>query len=822
MRAFLRGLAGGSILSCLRAVAGVDLLEWGAVDAHRSYGWRAAALLAVGLGLWIAREESISSLLLLGAAAGYAVHGLLLANAWMPAGTLALACTAIAGIGLVAVLRPHLDAPGADREPATFLEMIGLAAAAAGAAIAVEGIGRHVRLFGAGLAQDDTVAASVCLVLLILGAVALGRAARKEALRGLALPIALAACACACLPSLPFFAHVSTTKELGSYLGHFGLGTSSHGTIGYDAVISGTAFALPALLLGAGLAAARGRSRILSVLVGACVGLLLIPGLLEVDSGASLTDVQSSTAETIMVGCLLASGGAIVAILSLSDRSPTARWSSIAVAVLLALPATLKRSEPVQVLSPWERRPIFPSFLADTPEGLVSVDSYGILEGSWLFVSVDRHRVSPEIEGAVADGMRLRASLDLLPRLRQEGGKIRLLLVGQLTPERARILRDAGVGRIDRTAAWWRSMPRIEQTLWSSLQNRPETPAGEVLPLDEARNRIARDDYDIVIAMPFPGDAPYPGKLHVPKTTTVVRWIDLDEPAVHRNLGNSVALVMDGLERPAIALVEIAATPHEDPFTPLVLRPGPPRAAPTPFAWLHRRRSDTVDERTPAARSAMMARLADAEKGGPLEDLTAGFELFFAARSPASPAGDPDLPEASLDRFRAAALAKTPDPTVRRTWEALARALAAGRSVEKVYAYVQPIADKHRPWPELEEALARADLDSQRPRDALARLEPMKELAAEDFQLWFLLGEAQCAAGDPVGAIESWKRASKLRAADALSRRRVVVALIRARDEEGVEAGRKLLAETPGDQELRRLIDEPVVPGPAAADPCAR
>src|SRR5262249_21502193 len=84
---------------------------------------------------------------------------------------------------------------------------------------------------------------------------------------------------------------------------------------------------------------------------------------------------------------------------------------------------------------------------------------------------------------------------------------------------------------------------------------------------------------------------------------TVVRWIDLDEPAIHRNLGDSVALVMDGLERPAIALVENGSAPHEDPFTPLVLRPGPSRCAPTPLAWLHRRRTQTVGERSARRRA---------------------------------------------------------------------------------------------------------------------------------------------------------------------------------------------------------------------------
>jgi len=48
-------------------------------------------------------------------------------------------------------------------------------------------------------------------------------------------------------------------------------------------------------------------------------------------------------------------------------------------------------AEPVHVLSPWARRPVFPSYVADTPEGLVTVESFGILGGAWVFVTVDRH-----------------------------------------------------------------------------------------------------------------------------------------------------------------------------------------------------------------------------------------------------------------------------------------------------------------------------------------------------------------------------------------------------------------------------------------------
>jgi len=54
MRNLVRGLVAGSVLSCLRAPLGADLLEWGAVGARTSYAWRTAALAVVAAGLWAA------------------------------------------------------------------------------------------------------------------------------------------------------------------------------------------------------------------------------------------------------------------------------------------------------------------------------------------------------------------------------------------------------------------------------------------------------------------------------------------------------------------------------------------------------------------------------------------------------------------------------------------------------------------------------------------------------------------------------------------------------------------------------------------------
>jgi len=829
MRAFLRGLVAGLVLSAVRLPLGTDLCTWGATSARASYGWRTAALVAVALGLASRAGTVLGPALLGGACVGFGLHGLLLANAWSPGGARALAATAAVGAVLLAAIRPARD-PGERVEPAPklvepkFFEMVGLAAASAGAAIAVEAIARSVRLYGSGLAQDDTVTALVLLGLLFVGAWALGWIGSRPALRGIASPAALAACACLCLVSLHVISRIDTAPELGAFLKRFRLDASSHGTIGYDALIAGALLGAPALLLGAALPAIRGSSRAFSLLVGAALGIALVPGLLAVDPTATLTEAQPSSADLIPLGNLIASAGAFLAILSLDDRGALARWIGIAACVAIALPCLLRTAEPVAVLSPWARRPLFPSFVSDTPEGLITVESFGILGGSWLWATLDRRELTPELDGAVADALRLRSSLDVIPVERRIPGKIRVLLVGQLTPERSRILKDAGVGRLDRTGAWWHSMRRVEETMWSALAERLPNPPGEILEPREARKRIDRGDYDLVIAAPVPGDAPRPAALDVADDTTVVRWIGLDEPLAQRRLDESAVLLLDGLERPALALVENGGAAGDDPFAPLPIRTGEPRRAPTPLAWLGTHESEVVHERSYAARRTMMARLAEAERGGRLEDLTSGFSIYSDAQvsstKPESAADQVELPDECLERFRKAALAGPPDPTLHRTWETIARLLVGKSWFPKVYDYVGPVAERHKPWPALEKALARADLESSQAERAQKRLEALKGDAADDFELWFLLGKAQCATGDKAEVLESWKRAAKLKTSDKASRRVVAMALARAGIDEGREAARQLLKESPNDTELRALMDQPDVPGPAP-DPCA-
>jgi len=621
-------------------------------------------------------------------------------------------------------------------------------------------------------------------------------------LRGLSAPIALAAAAAVCFVPEFLGRRIAAHEGLASWLHGIGMQPSSNGTLPYDLVISCALLGLPCLFAGAGLAGIRGRNRLFAVLVGASIAIAFVPSLLEQPLDATAMDDQPSISELVPLGSLVASAGALLAMLAISDRSAIARWSGIGTATVAALPALFIEVDPLHVFSPWLPHPLFPLYPSDAPEGFVTVESFGILGGSWAFATVDRHRVTPEIEGAVADALRLHASFELLPAERREKKDLSVLLVGQLSPERARNLADGGAGRVDRTAAWWPSMANVEVALWDSSGRKQPKPKGEILSLEEARTRMQRGDYDLVVVPAVPGDAPFVHPSGAPASTVVVRWIDLDEPTAQRDLGGTVAMILDGLDRPAVAVVENAAPVGEGKHAPIVVHAGSRGSAPMPIAELFHGAD------AGAARAANFGRFASAERGEPHEDVTAGFAAFFAHQldDPGMETGT-RIPDSALEHFRKAALESPLDPTTRRTWETLGQILAVQRETARIDTYLRPVAEKYAPWDALEKALARVDLEAKRPDDAMRRLDPIRLDYPDDFELWTMLGEAHCAGGDGAGAVECWRHAIEIAGVERNDRREIAMHLAACRDEDARAAATKYLAEFPDDRELRKKLD---------------
>lgn len=219
-----------------------------------------------------------------------------------------------------------------------------------------------------------------------------------------------------------------------------------------------------------------------------------------------------------------------------------------------------------------------------------------------------------------------------------------------------------------------------------------------------------------------------------------------------------------------------------------------------------------------------MARLAEAAVGSPQEDLVAGLAIFYASQERSSQFETleerTELPENCLTRLRSAGLAEAPGPFLRRTWESLARTLARKRWIEQIYTYVQPVAERHHPWPALEIVLARADLESLAPEDAVRRLRFLTSTAPGTFEILDLLGRAHCALGQPNEALEAWKGALDLPSDDWVARKRVTLAVARTGDPAGIAAAQRLLIENPDDRVLRSFLEQPRGVGPPV-DPCS-
>jgi predicted Zn-dependent protease len=182
-----------------------------------------------------------------------------------------------------------------------------------------------------------------------------------------------------------------------------------------------------------------------------------------------------------------------------------------------------------------------------------------------------------------------------------------------------------------------------------------------------------------------------------------------------------------------------------------------------------------------------------------------------AASSPfETPAERVELPEAALTRLRDAAIALEPDAFVHSTWDGIARTLSGKRDVARVRAQLEPLARAHGAWPELEKALARADLESLEPDDAVRRLAAIETLARDDFDYWWLTGEARLRAKDRTGAVHAWRRALELRPNHPAILRRLGPELVRQNDPQGRAIIEQLLKTNPNDPQLTPFLG----PGP--------
>lgn len=813
----LLGFAGGFLLSRLRAMPGGDATDWAGVAPSTAMGWRAAALALFAFASFGADAGGVW-VLLASIAGGYAAHGFVFGPThgvpWM---MLALGVVVLL-VGRPLIAKQRDEPPEEGAEPSNTGEKAGLMIAGVGVAIGLEAVARHVRLLGLGLAQDDTVFGVVFLALVAFGAAAFGWITSARSTRRLSFPVALAATSAACFASMAFLDVVADGRGLRPMLDRWHLRVSDVGTLPWDALFGAASFVAPALLLGAGLAGARGRGSWSSALLGAAVGLLAFPRLFDRSSGADGDRVELYSAQLVPLACLVTLVGAALAVLSESRRRPRARYLALFLIGACGIPALTRTSKPIVVLSPFEGRMILPFVVFERGTGLATVEPS---RQGLKIATLDRRALTPDVDGIGNDTQRIDDSFAVLPVARKD---VRVLFVGQLTPLRSAALSVRGAGTVDRTASWWRSMPLLEKELYKDKDgNTPiAPPTGEILSPKAARERLERGDYDLVIALPLATDAPGIEAVDAPVTTTVVRWLALEEPLSgvvnprDTKLGGSdvehaVVISADGLEAPSLALVTNGTeAPLGDQRRVRVLSFERDASVASPWTRLH----VLVHERSFAARASTLAAVAEASS----DPLAAALARFHAAQTTSSPfekgGAAIELDAEVLGLFERASAVKPLDPFLRATWNWIARALIEKRDVTSIDRFLAPLAAAHAPWSDLEIALSYADLEGLDAPAAVRRLEPVVEREHSNWRAWFALGEAREIAGDAGGAAQAFETACGLVPNQYPLRRRLAMAQVRSGHPGGHALVTELLVQNPRDEELTAFLGPDSPPPP--------
>jgi len=707
MRALIFGLLAGFLLSVGRAPTGFDLFELPAPFAATRYGGRALALALIGLALTgVTRAgatragerttgTSATILLLTGTVLGYATHGLLFADGLAFDGHFGLVTAALVLFVLLRAARPlpvasSPDEATAEHEPDApgALELLGIAAAGAGCAIALEGAARFVTLMSDGARDDGTGFALAFLLATWVGAAAFGAFVSSRPLRHVAFPVGLAAVAAAALASLGVLGNLSSPRGLFRYFHHpvielTGVDSSHHGMLSYDILLGASCFVIPGMLLGAVLCSSRHRARLGTALLGAGLGLALVPVLL------SATGVEPYAAERsgrigsdlVGIGALLAGAGAALAAL-VAARTWTVRLLATALALAAGSLPLAYPVEPAIPVAPWRKVSIPPRLMFETREGLFTLEGlrFGVES-----VTLNRRVLAPGHERAHSDVERLRVSMQLCDPFKRARQEIRVLLIGQLTPGRGAELRSLGAARIDRSASWWRAMETLEHALFQD----EELPPGDILEPCDARERARRGDYDLVLVPPIAGDAPRaPGDLStgrwldLPDDTVAVVWVDLRFASDHVAFGDRVLLVTDGVAGLGVGVVHGAVDALAEGllFLPIGgrdrLRPPLPR-------MLMR-----SEERSYGNLQRFSRRLMDGarDEGGKL--LPRALEQYFGAQRRSSPFEDPtariELPSEALDALREHTLGRPLDDFTRDLWEEIAAVLHGKRWIPEI------------------------------------------------------------------------------------------------------------------------------------------
>jgi hypothetical protein len=618
----------------------------------------------------------------------------------------------------------------------------------------------------------------------------------------------LLALACAvCLESLSALAKFSDREGFETFFRSWpwSLNMLHVGMLSGDSLVGARVFVLPAFVLGTALACARTPRTLASIALGAALARASWPWFVDAQSASTPDAVASLAVQRVVIATTIAVVGASLSLVGVASAArKITGWIWAGALVFLAfswfLPLVWLAPRPrVLPLSPWEIVQPKALWLRDTAEGLLTVE---LDHNGSKVVTLDRHRVTPlPEEDAIEE--------HCFERLR---GHEYIQFVGQLTPSRAAALRNAGVQAVDRAAAWWRWSTDIEALLFGDSPR----PDGEFLDTQFAVSEVESRQY-AHFAFATPGSSP--------RNTTfdsdlegrpLLVWLDAASDIAHRDWGwENVMLGCDGVGQLRIGIVNPSR-----PFGPTLTGTyagGAPLSAAKPLASLMKPQFERAFENM--ARTT--ERLARAARGTEHEQLMSGLALHYAAQVESSPFETPaeqiELDEHALELMRDAALAREPDSFLRELWNGLARTLVGKRDVERIDRHLKPLAERWAPWPELEGALAIADLEMLEPASAARRLAIAIADAPRDADLRLLRARALVLANEPALAVNELTAAVEIAPSRRDLKRELAMARVRAGDPAGKAAVEDLLREDSKDEELKLFLGPGPLPAPRPA-----
>lgn len=821
MRALWFGITAGLTLSALRAPLGLDLLSIPARTAASAYGYRAAALALVALGLLVGGPALDGrrglARVAVGATLGLALHALWIGRMpETPAGAMALGWIALGVLvfcGRIAHGRrgaPPAAPVGPQAEGGPLAgEATGLAIAGAGLALVLEGLARHLRLLGPGLPAEDGLLAGVLLALAVFGGAAFGRLVPDGPPAALGRAAFLGAAGLGGILGLAVLRRLATPGPLHDYVDSFGLDLSRAGMADFTALVGAAVLVGSAMSLGAALFCLEARRQLAALALGAATGLTLIPRLLELElpEGASPLEGLGGSRHS----AALVSSGTLVALLgaglcaAFASRAPRpARAAALVLAAAAGFAVHRTEVAAIPITRPWREQPQAPLLSLEIPEGLLAIERS---EGGLEQVTLDGRELTPPTARGALERRCLELSFALLPPARLAAEDLRVLLVGQLTPGRALALGELGATRIDRTGAWHRAMPLLERRLFRAV---PAVP-GRVVDPGTARRELLGGGYDLVLVLGAAGEAPTTRNLASPSGTLTVVWLDGADDLAGRSLGR--VLVSTDLENLALGLAH-GAQPRTGgppaPGAPAFLDAGVPLRAIPPASWLGLRRH----ERALLSQRRLTRRLAEARggDGAAIQALARHFEVQRHSSPYETRAQRIELEPAAMDRVRDAAMEAPLTSLAVDLAESLAQVLAGKRWADEVRDLLAAPADRHRPWPTLEKVLAYAHIEALQPLEAARRLEDLLALDGGDAEVWALLGEARYQGARAAEAARAYSRALELAPGSNQLQRYLAMALVRAGDPLGRDLVRELLLEDPGDEELRPYLGTAPLP----------